>query len=142
MIEAPGIELLAEPAPNWSFAGPLADRVQDTLRQIQEQRSQPPVDRPEVAPARIQVVTAPPDHVGLGVGTQLSLAVVRIVLKLAGDADPAVESLAALSARGRRSGIGLHGFLRGGLIIDGGRRMRSTRRRWLPRCRSRRIGRS
>ncbi len=50
MIEAPGIELLAEPAPNWSCAGPLGDRVQDTLRQIQEQRSQPPVDRPEVAP--------------------------------------------------------------------------------------------
>src|SRR5271157_1469631 len=88
MIEAPGIEPRAEPAPNWSFAGPLANRVQDTLRQIQERRSQPPVDRPEVAPARIQVVTAPPDHVGLGVGTQLSLAVVRLILKLAGDSDP------------------------------------------------------
>ncbi len=122
MIEAPGIELLAEPAPNWTCAGPLADRVQDTLRQIQEQRSQRPVDRAEVAPARIQVVAAPPDHVGLGVGTQLSLAVVRIVLKLAGDADPSVGSLAALSARGRRSGIGLHGFHQGGLIVDGGRR--------------------
>ncbi len=34
MIEAPGIELLAELAANWSFAGPLADRAQDTLRQI------------------------------------------------------------------------------------------------------------
>ncbi len=122
MIEAPGIELLAEPAPNWSFAGPLADRVQDTLRQIQEQRPRQAGDRPDVAPARIQVVAAPADHVGLGVGTQLSLAVVRIVLKLAGDSDPSVESLAALSARGRRSGIGLHGFLRGGLVVDGGRR--------------------
>ncbi len=122
MIEAPGIELRAEPAPNWCCAGPLADRVQDTLRQIQEQRSQRPVDQPEIAPARIHVVTTPADHVGLGVGTQLSLAVVRIVLKLAGDADPTVESLAALSARGRRSGIGLHGFFRGGLIVDGGRR--------------------
>ena len=27
MIEAPGLELTAEPAPDWSFAGPLADRV-------------------------------------------------------------------------------------------------------------------
>ena len=57
MIEAPGIELLAEPAPNWSFAGPLADRVQDTLRHIQEQ-----LDTTTqwigliVAPARLQVV--------------------------------------------------------------------------------------
>jgi len=121
MIEAPGVELLGEPAPSWSCAGPLADRVWDTLRQMKEQRSRR-LERPEAAPARIQVVAAPPDHVGLGVGTQLSLAVVRIVLKLAGDADPSVESMAALSARGRRSGIGLHGFLRGGLIVDGGRR--------------------
>ena len=29
MIEAPGIELVAGTAPNWSSAGPLADRVQE-----------------------------------------------------------------------------------------------------------------
>ncbi len=67
-------------------------------------------------------MTAPADHVGLGVGTQLSLAVVRMVMKLAGDFEPSVESLAELSGRGRRSGIGLHGFVHGGLIVDGGRR--------------------
>jgi beta-ribofuranosylaminobenzene 5'-phosphate synthase len=124
MIEAPGIELVAESAPNWSFAGPLADRIQSTLHHIQERQSRNRQDRPDVnvTPARIQVVTAPPDHVGLGVGTQLSLAVVRIVLRLAGLADPSVESLAELSGRGRRSGIGLHGFRHGGLIVDGGRR--------------------
>jgi len=122
MIEAPGIELVAESAPNWSFAGPLADRIQSTLHHIQKRQSRNRQDRPDVTPARIQVVTAPPDHVGLGVGTQLSLAVVRIVLRLAGLADPSLESLAELSGRGRRSGIGLHGFLHGGLIVDGGRR--------------------
>ena len=43
-------------------------------------------------------------------------------MNLAGQSEPSVASLAALSGRGRRSGIGLHGFLRGGLIVDGGRR--------------------
>ena len=122
MIEAPGIELVAGTAPNWSSAGPLADRVQSSTRHIQEQRAGHALARLDVAPARIQVVTAPSDHVGLGVGTQLSLAVVRIILRLAGDSDPSVESLAKLSGRGLRSGIGLHGFLHGGLIVDGGRR--------------------
>jgi beta-RFAP synthase len=40
---------------------------------------------------------------------------------MAGLFDPTTEELADLSGRGLRSGIGLHGFLRGGLIVDGGR---------------------
>ena len=35
---------------------------------------------------------------------------------------PAAAGAAALAGRGRRSGIGLHGFAHGGLIVDGGRR--------------------
>jgi beta-RFAP synthase len=120
MIEAPGIELLAEPAPRWSFDGPLAGRVEAALRHIQVQSPQS-LNLHRVAPARLHVLTTPLDHVGLGVGTQLSLAVVRIVLKLAGAKEPSVETLAELSGRGQRSGIGLHGFMSGGLIVDGGR---------------------
>ena len=124
MIESPGIELVAEPSPEWSATGPLADRVEDTIRYMLEQRPRQVQtrDQPDFAPAQIEVLSAPADHVGLGVGTQLGLAVVRIILKLAGQSDPSVETLAALSGRGRRSGIGLHGFFHGGLIVDGGRR--------------------
>lgn len=124
MIEAPGIELVAESATEWSFSGPLSERVGATIRRMLEQpmRQVPAVGERGITPARIEVVSAPADHVGLGVGTQLGLAVVRIILKLAGQLDPPVETLAALSGRGRRSGIGLHGFLHGGLVVDGGRR--------------------
>jgi beta-RFAP synthase len=52
----------------------------------------------------------------------LSLAVARLLVGLAGLPDPSAEQLAALSGRGLRSGIGLHGFRQGGLIVDGGRR--------------------
>ena len=58
----------------------------------------------------------------MGVGTQLSLAVARALLKLAGLPDPGPSELARLTGRGARSGIGLHGFQHGGLIVDGGRK--------------------
>jgi beta-RFAP synthase len=122
MIEDPGIELVAEPAPEWGFEGPFAERVRDLVRRILEPRPDERWDRPALSGARFRVVSAPPEHVGLGVGTQLSLAVVRALLELAGSHRPSPETVAALSGRGRRSGIGLHGFFRGGLIVDGGRR--------------------
>jgi beta-RFAP synthase len=50
------------------------------------------------------------------VGTALSLAVARAV------AGPRpVAELAALTGRGERSGIGLHGFDRGGFLLDAGK---------------------
>ena len=68
----------------------------------------------------------PPEHVGLGTGTQLSLAVARLILAGLGIEDPGVDRLVALTGRGRRSGIGVHGFMGGGLIVDGGHSARST----------------
>jgi beta-RFAP synthase len=121
MVEPPGLELIAQPAAVWEFAGPLATRLESVVGRVLMQRGpQAPSDL-RIKAARFEVRSAPPEHVGLGVGTQLGLAAVRLILKLAGEADPGAESLAELSGRGRRSGIGLHGFLHGGLIVDGGR---------------------
>jgi beta-ribofuranosylaminobenzene 5'-phosphate synthase len=122
MIEKPGIELVAEPASEWSFEGPLAERVRDLVFRIVQDKPGEQPDLPNLSPATIKVVSTPSEHVGLGVGTQLNLAVVRILLELAGQASATLETVARLSGRGRRSGIGLHGFFHGGLIVDGGRR--------------------
>ena len=119
MIDAPGIELIAEPAAAWSVEGPLAHRVEPLVNRDRERMRQTGLILP---PARIRVVRAPREHVGLGVGTQLSLATERVILMLAGVTEPAVDQLARLTGRGRRSGIGLHGFQQGGLIVDGGRK--------------------
>jgi beta-ribofuranosylaminobenzene 5'-phosphate synthase len=121
MIDAPGIELVAEPASEWSFEGPLAGRVRDLVFRIVQHKPGEQPELPNLSPATIRVVSTPSEHVGLGVGTQLSLAVVRILLELAGQTSATLETVARLSGRGRRSGIGLHGFLHGGLIVDGGR---------------------
>jgi beta-RFAP synthase len=120
MIEGPGIEIVAEPSPQWHFAGPLGGRVRDIARQARD-RCLDSAELPTLAPGKIEVVSAPPEHVGLGVGTQLGLAVVRALLALSGCPDPCTETLARLAGRGRRSGIGTHGFAHGGLIVDGGR---------------------
>ena len=117
MIDPPGIELIAEPATAWIAEGPLAVRVQSLLGQLRERIAETGATLP---PVRIRVVSAPPEHVGFGVGTQLCLAVARAVFKLAGVAEPAIDELARLTGRGHRSGIGLYGFQHGGLIIDGG----------------------
>jgi beta-RFAP synthase len=118
MIEDPGLELLAEPADRFHAEGPLAGRVAALLDRIQGRWSE---DAP-FRPVRIEVRSAPAEHTGLGVGTQLSLAVARLVLAASG-VEPTLDNLARLSERGLRSGVGLHGFLHGGLLVDGGHKV-------------------
>jgi beta-ribofuranosylaminobenzene 5'-phosphate synthase len=62
-----------------------------------------------------------PSHIGLGSGSQLSLAVARAVSELHGRHLP-VKELARLVGRGGTSGIGTAAFEYGGFIIDGGHR--------------------
>jgi beta-ribofuranosylaminobenzene 5'-phosphate synthase len=119
MIDAPGINVLVEPATTWIIEGPLAPRVEQLVAQLRSALSATGTPFP---PARIRVEHAPAEHVGLGVGTQLCLAVARAVLLHAGVGRLAVANLASLTGRGLRSGIGVHGFEHGGLIVDGGRR--------------------
>ena len=118
MVEAPGMVIEAEPAAAWSAEGPLASRVLGFARRAAEGVE---ARGRAVRPASFRVVGPPPEHVGLGVGTQLGLGVARLVCEIAGLPETSIVELASLSGRGLRSGIGLHGFDRGGLIVDGGR---------------------
>ena len=119
MIERPGIELTAQPAPHWQAEGPLSSRA---LRVADRVAAALARQGGHVPPLRLRIHRAPAEHVGLGVGTQLSLAVGRAVAELAGRHELSATDLAELTGRGLRSGIGLHGFAHGGLIVDGGRR--------------------
>jgi len=113
MVEDPAIRLVAQTASDWSAEGPLAERVLRVAHTVASQHTVPPV--------QFRVEQAPGEHLGLGVGTQLSLAVAHAILALAGETDVPLERLAQLTSRGARSGIGLHGYQRGGFIVDGGR---------------------
>jgi beta-RFAP synthase len=69
----------------------------------------------------IEVVHAPPAHVGLGTGTQLALSIAAGIAALAGEAVPSGDRLAQITRRGRRSAVGTYGFEHGGLIVEAGK---------------------
>ncbi len=70
-------------------------------------------------PLRVTVHRAPPAHAGFGSGTQLALALGR-AFAASHRLDLDTRRIAALLGRGKRSGVGIAGFDRGGLLLDGG----------------------
>lgn len=68
----------------------------------------------------IRIREAIPEHVGLGSGTQMALAVAVATARVHG-VDASLTELADLMARGARSGIGIGTFAHGGFVVDGGR---------------------
>jgi len=115
MIREPVIALTAEVAGNWIATGLSADRALTVARRVVEQ-----LPMEQRCPLKISVETCPPEHVGLGVGTQLTLAVADATCRLLGGASPSPDDLARLAGRGERSRIGVEGYARGGFLLDGG----------------------
>ncbi|MFL5341543.1 MAG: beta-RFAP synthase [Gemmataceae bacterium] len=115
MLCDPGLQVAAEPAAEWAAAGPLAGRALEFARRFA-------ATVPDLPPHRLVVERAAPEHVGLGTGTQLGLAVAQALAVAAGHADWGPVELARRVGRGERSAIGLHGFAGGGFLVDGGKR--------------------
>jgi len=68
----------------------------------------------------ITIEAAIPEHVGLGSGTQMSMAIGAALNEFYG-LGLTVRDIAAVTDRGLRSGIGIGVFEQGGLVVDGGR---------------------
>ncbi len=115
MIRQPEIALTVEAAGAWSATGQSADRSLSAARRAVEQS---PVELRQ--PLKIAVESCPPEHVGLGVGTQLAMAATDAVCRLLTDTRHPPDELAKRSGRGERSRIGVEGYSRGGLLLDGG----------------------
>src|SRR3954471_22130737 len=103
MIESPRLVLSAEPAPRWHAEGPHAGRALQVAERV-ARRLEADAIRLETAHLRIEI--APEEHVGLGVGTQLSLTVARALFAISGLPETSLEQLSDLTGRGQRSGIG------------------------------------
>ena len=76
------------------------------------------IDLPEQI--HVSISNAIPEHIGLGSGTQLSLAI-GAALNAFYNLNLTVRDIAKLTDRGARSGIGIGVFEHGGLVVDGGR---------------------
>jgi beta-ribofuranosylaminobenzene 5'-phosphate synthase len=71
--------------------------------------------------AHLRVVGAIPQHVGLGSGTKLALAVARALAALE-RRELDAPALAEAVGRAARSAVGMWTFALGGLVVEGGRR--------------------
>jgi beta-RFAP synthase len=116
MVESPGLSLEAEPAERLTVSGPLSGRVQEFALRWQRYCG---ADASVGFHLRLRRVA--PQHVGLGTGTQLALAVAAALYHLNDRPLPDATTLASAVGRGSRSSVGTHGFLLGGLIIDQGK---------------------
>jgi len=116
MIDTPGVTVNVRPAEAWRFEGPGASRAQVFAHRMLAAHGLP------FPPLQILVERCPEEHVGLGVGTQLGLAVAKAIAVQSGLTNLDGPDLATMIERGERSAIGIHGFDRGGLIVEPGKR--------------------
>ncbi len=113
MVDQPGLRLTVRPADRFEVVGPLADRARGFAGRYVEAAN----DFAELK-CRIEISAAPPQHVGLGTGTQLGLAVVAGLARFLGRRLESAAELVEASGRGFRSTIGTHGFCHGGVIYE------------------------
>jgi len=73
----------------------------------------------------VEILSAIPEHIGLGSGTQMALAI-GMGLNRFYELGLTVRDIAQLADRGVRSGIGIGVFEKGGLVLDGGRGATTT----------------
>ena len=116
MIERPGLQLVLTASDRFEAHGPLADRVEEFARRVSAAWS-----LAELPGCRIEVTSAPPQHVGLGVGTQLGLSVAAGLNTLLDRTALEIVELARSVGRGQRSAVGTHGFARGGMVVEAGK---------------------
>lgn len=116
MIDRPGMELLAHEADQFTSLGPMAERI-DAFAQLWHESTG--LELPRV---RFTTRGTLEDHVGLGCGTQLGLAVGTLLSKLADFPLTDLATLASTVQRAKRSAIGCYGFLSGGFLFETGHR--------------------
>lgn len=116
MIERPGMELRITPAAQFASEGRLAARVIEFAARWQAYH------RLEKLPnCMVEVVTAPREHTGLGVGTQLGMSLAAGLSRFVGLPEQTPIELATSIGRGQRSAVGAYGFVLGGLIAERGK---------------------
>ncbi len=101
------------PAPSLIVNGPCAERASKAARKLCQLLHLP-------EQVQIELSAAIPEHIGLGSGTQMSLAIGTGLNAFYG-LGLSVREIAKLTDRGARSGIGIGVFEQGGLVVDGGR---------------------
>jgi len=112
-LDAPQTRIVCRRAETNAVSGPSSERASKVLEKMRDALG-------VSEPVEITIQSAIPEHVGLGSGTQMSLAVGLGTSHLWGK-PLSPRQIAATLDRGARSGIGVASFEKGGVILDGGR---------------------
>ncbi len=115
MVERPGLRLVIRASDRLEAVGPLSDRAIVFARRWTEFHRLP------LPGCRIEIGDAPPEHAGLGTGTQLGLAIAAGLSAFVGLPSQSPQELALSVGRGLRSAVGTYGFVQGGLIVEQGK---------------------
>jgi len=113
-VSRPAVVLEAEPADELCAEGADAERTLTFARRCHRALGL-------AGGAHLRVVEAIPQHVGLGSGTKLALAVAQALAALEGRHVDA-PGLAEAAGRAARSAVGMWTFALGGLVVEGGHR--------------------
>jgi beta-ribofuranosylaminobenzene 5'-phosphate synthase len=113
-VSRPAVVLEAQPADELSAEGADAERALTFARRCRDALGL-------AGGAHLRVVEAIPQHVGLGSGTKLALAVAYALAAL-DERDVDAPGLAQAAGRAARSAVGMWTFALGGLVVEGGHR--------------------
>jgi beta-ribofuranosylaminobenzene 5'-phosphate synthase len=116
-IDYPNVVLEAEEANGFSVVGEQTELVRVLAKRFSETYKVQPR-------AHLLVRQTIPEHVGLGSGTQLALAVAVALAKLS-KIESSTQELASVMERMQRTGVGTTIFERGGFVVDGGKPLKN-----------------
>src|SRR5258706_268302 len=112
-LEGPCVELSIRRAPSFAISGAQSGRAQLFANALRGRFNLPD-------DFQLTISRAIPEHVGLGSGTQLGIAV-GVALARLYRLDLSVREIAVVVQRSQRSGIGAGAFEFGGFLVDGGK---------------------
>lgn len=117
MVSTPQVQVRISAADELRVEGPGADRVREFVERWRVSAG----GELNWSPVRVRVESLPRLHSGLGLGTQLALAVARGLDAWHHVPHTSSLELARRMGRGRRSAIGTHGFESGGFLAELGK---------------------
>ena len=116
MITEPRLEFSCETAEHFHAIGVHSERIVEFANRWMLHHNLPELPR-----CQLRVTSAPPQHVGLGVGTQLGMSVAKILNTFSNRCENDPRELAKSVGRGQRSAIGTYGFVDGGFLYERGK---------------------
>jgi beta-ribofuranosylaminobenzene 5'-phosphate synthase len=117
MLSSPHLRLTISESDRFTVRGPLADRTQEFVGHLSRHAAWWQDDRP----FSLTIEAAPPQHSGLGSGTQLGMSLAMGLARWFEAPHQSAAAFAAAVGRGKRSAVGIHGALLGGFIMESGK---------------------